>query len=102
MLVVLLLLVLDFAAVFVEETAKFNAYWGSMRVRGISPVPTHRSYLDWYAFLHSLMRDTPPFWICWAVSVAWPWVTFAILMIFRALMRCAKVKNCACPQKRPL
>jgi hypothetical protein len=93
MLIVLLLLVLACAALFVGETAKFNAYWGLPGFRSMRPVPSHRSYLDWDAFRWTLKAHGPPFWLCWAACVAWPWLTAAVLMIFRVSMRRAKVNT---------
>jgi hypothetical protein len=100
MLIVLLLLVLACAALFVGKTQKYNTYRFVHVTVSVRPqpgssyvLPTARrsSYLDWRVFRRTLKRDGPPFWLCWAGCVTWPWLTAAVLMIFRVSMRRAKV-----------
>jgi len=98
MVIVLLLLVVGCAAIFAGDTARYNSYLAPRRTYYVSPglgagppVPSRVSYLNWRSFRRTLNREGGPFWGCWAGCLAWPWLTAAILMIFRVSMRRAKV-----------
>jgi hypothetical protein len=104
MLIVLSLMVVACTALYADETARHNASRilllpargtalrlprGAYLTRPVAP----RSYLDWNAFRHSFVYEGPPFLVFWVACLAWPWLTLAILMIFRVSMRRAKVKT---------